>query len=86
MDKTACGNLSSTVTLLVSNLGWLDLNVPLDSAWANGSVAEMAGQPSKMMEHLNQSQPNPGVRGKTFDKTLRLAQCRSLYNSNMCFY
>ena len=33
-----------------------------DSAGANGDLAELAGQLGKMMEHLNQSEPNPGPR------------------------
>ena len=33
-----------------------------DSARTNGSLADLAGLLSKMKEHLNQSQPNPGPR------------------------
>ena len=29
-------------------------------AWADGSLAELAVQLGKMVEHLNQSLPNPG--------------------------
>ena len=34
-----------------------------DSAWADGNLAEAAaaGQLGKMVEHRNQSQPNPGL-------------------------
>ena len=32
-----------------------------DSAWADGNLAEVAGQLGKMLEHRNQSQPNPGL-------------------------
>ena len=39
-------------------LGWVDL----DSDEADGNLAEAAGQLGKMVEHLNQSQPNPGLR------------------------
>ena len=31
-------------------------------AWADGNLAEAAVQLDKMMEHPNQSQPNPGLR------------------------
>ena len=34
-----------------------------DSAWADGKLAEAAGQLGKMVEHPNQSQPNPGSPG-----------------------
>ena len=44
---------------------WIS-SVPLhclpDSAWADGNLAEAAGQLGKMVEHRNQSQPNPGLR------------------------
>ena len=30
------------------------------SVWADGSLAELAGQLGKMMDHPNQSQSNPG--------------------------
>ena len=33
-----------------------------DSAWADGNLAEAAGQLGQMVEHRNQSQPNPGLR------------------------
>ena len=33
-----------------------------NSAWANGSLAEVAGQLGKMVEHPDQDQPNPGPR------------------------
>ena len=33
-----------------------------DSAWADGNLAEVAGQLDKRVEHLNQSQPDPGPR------------------------
>ena len=33
-----------------------------DSAWADGNLAEAAGQLGKMVEHRNLSQPNPGLR------------------------
>ena len=33
-----------------------------DSAWADGNLAEAAGQLGKLVEHRNQSQPNPGLR------------------------
>ena len=33
-----------------------------NSAWADGNLAELAGQQGKMVEHPNQSQPNPGPR------------------------
>ena len=39
-------------------LGWDDLN----SAWADGNLAEAAVQLGKGVEHRNQSQPNPGLR------------------------
>ena len=32
-------------------------------AWADGNLAEAAGQLGKMGEHRNPSQPNPGLRG-----------------------
>ena len=32
-----------------------------NSAWADGNLAEAAGQLGKMVEHRNQSQPNPGL-------------------------
>ena len=32
-----------------------------DSAWADGNLAEAAGQLGKMVVHRNQSQPNPGL-------------------------
>ena len=32
-----------------------------DSAWADGNLAEVAGQLGKMVEHRNLSQPNPGL-------------------------
>ena len=34
-----------------------------DSAWADGNLAEAAEQLVKMVEHRNQSQPNPGPQG-----------------------
>ena len=33
-----------------------------DSGWADGNLADVAGQLGKLMEHLNQSQPNLGAR------------------------
>ena len=33
-----------------------------NSARADGNLAEAAGQLGKMMEHSNQSQPNPGAQ------------------------
>ena len=33
-----------------------------DSAWADGNLTEAAGQLGKLVEHANQSQPNPGPR------------------------
>ena len=33
-----------------------------DPAWADGNFAGQAGQVGKMVEHRNQSQPNPGLR------------------------
>ena len=36
--------------------------VILLSAWAEGNLAEAALQLGKMVEHPNQSQPNPGLR------------------------
>ena len=33
-----------------------------NSAWAVGNLAEVAGQLGNMVEHPNQSQPNPGSR------------------------
>ena len=44
-------------------LGWVDLNFVCclpNSAWADGNLAEAAGQMGKKVEHPNQSQPNPG--------------------------
>ena len=39
------------------------LNCLPDSAWADGNLAEVAGQLGKMVvEHPYQSQPNPGLR------------------------
>ena len=32
------------------------------SAWANGNVAEVAGQLSKMVEQSDQSHPNPSIQ------------------------
>ena len=32
-----------------------------DSAWADGNLAEAAGQLGKMVEHRNHSPPNPGL-------------------------
>ena len=47
-----------------------------DSAWADGNLTEEAGQLGKMVEHRNQSQPNPGLSslgtpcmGMEFDAT-----------------
>ena len=39
---------------------WVGLNFECSTAWADGNLAEVAGQPGKMVEHPNQSQPNPG--------------------------
>ena len=44
-------------------LGWLlfwMFHPPPGSAWAGGKLAELAGQLGNMVEHPNQSQPNPG--------------------------
>ena len=54
------------VSQLLVDLGCVDLvfessTVP-DSAWDNRNLAEMARQLSKMVEHPNQSQLNPGPR------------------------
>ena len=42
--------------------GWVNLNFECfaNSAWADGNLAEAAGQMGKMVEHPNQNQPNPG--------------------------
>ena len=50
------------VVLSELRLGFVDLDFDLpDSAWADGNLAEGAGQLCKMVEHRNQSQPNPGL-------------------------
>ena len=41
-----------------------------DSAWADGNLAEAAGQLGKMVEHKNQSQPNRGSPGDVSPCTL----------------
>ena len=49
---------------MVAHLGWVAfifISLP-GSAWADGSLAELAGQLGNLMEHPNQSQPNPGER------------------------
>ena len=33
-----------------------------NSAWADGNLADAAGQLGQMVEHRNQSQPNPGIQ------------------------
>ena len=47
-------------------LGVVDLDLghstTCPSAWTDGSLAELAVQFGNMVEHLNQSQPNPGPR------------------------
>ena len=42
-------------------LGLWVLHCLPDSAWADGNLAEAAGELGKMVEHRNQSQPNPGL-------------------------
>ena len=46
-------------------MGFVDLNFDCSSicltAWADGNFSEVAGQLGKMVEHRNQSQPNPGL-------------------------
>ena len=46
---------------LVTGLGWLTLyfDIPLPAQWADGNLAESAGLLGIMVEHPNQSQPNP---------------------------
>ena len=41
-------------------------------AWADWNLAEVAGQLGKMVEHPNQSQPNPGLRA---DESPCILQC-----------
>ena len=43
-------------------LGLVDLTCLSNYAWADGNVAEAAGQLGKMLDHPKQSQPNPGPR------------------------
>ena len=52
--------------LVVGHLGWVDIDLGhstvcllRSSAWADGNMAELAVQLGKIVEHLNQSQPNP---------------------------
>ena len=44
-----------------TGFSWLWFRMP-NSARADGNLAEAAGQLGKMVEHRNQSQPNPGLR------------------------
>ena len=51
------------VTLVVAHLSWVDFIFirPLPG-FADGSLAELAEQLGKILEHPNQIQPNPGAR------------------------
>ena len=48
-------------------LGFVDMDFVCSTvwltAWAEGNLAEAAGQLVKIVEHNNQSQPNPGLQG-----------------------
>ena len=53
------------VSHLVVHLGWVDFDCGCylsNSAWAVGNLAEAARQLDNMVEHPNQSRPNPGAR------------------------
>ena len=62
--REKCGLLSSNtnyyrVTLVVANLGWVDLNLDVVCPTL---LQPMGVWQRMMMEHPNQSQPNPGSR------------------------
>ena len=46
-----------------------------NSAWADGSLAELAGQMGNMMEHLSHSQPNPGPRSPVSPYSVMYMHC-----------
>ena len=61
MNFCLTGNSISSRTLVGLTRILIVQRLP-DSGWADGNLADVAGQLGKLMEHLNQSQPNLGAR------------------------